>query len=115
MKLGGCLGQIFVPWRSSSRREKVPSTDRLTCGHCGENNLVVECEHCGKDYVITTAHVEGRMRDAESGPVSHIGAVLIAHTCDACLAKYSGNEVDAAQQQRTCAACHKEFLPQYGR
>ena len=65
--------------------------------------------------MITTAHVEGRMRDDDAGSVSHMRAILIGYTCDACLAEYFGGINEAAERQRTCPACHEEFLSKHGR
>ncbi len=76
--------------------------------------MVAGCKLCGRSYVLTTAHIEGRMRDAEAKSVGNQRAVLIGYTCDACLAKYYGDEAEAEQQQRTCPTCHKEFLSQHG-
>ena len=87
----------------------------LTCGHCGTNNVVAECRKCGKGYVLTTAHIEGRRRDDAAGSVAHLGAILLTHKCDACKAAYSGKVEVAESQQRTCPVCHKEFLSQHGR
>ena len=114
MKAQGCLSHFFGFSIRKPRRAALPPVARLRCGHCSEENVVVGCKHCGKHYVITTAHIQGRVRDAEAGSVSHMQAILIGYTCDACLAKYYGHEAEAEKQQRTCAACHKEFLSQHG-
>jgi hypothetical protein len=86
---------------------------RLTCNHCGTENVVAECK-CEKPYVITTAHIEGRLRDDAAGSVGHMQAVLVGHTCDACIAQYFGGVEDAAERQRTCPVCHNEFLSHHG-
>ena len=67
--------------------------------------------------MITTAHIEGRLRDYDAGPVSHLKAVLIS-TCDFCMHQILGDAsaaVSAGLRQRTCPACHTEFLSQHGR
>ena len=87
----------------------------LTCGHCGTDNVVAWCRECGKSYVLTTAHVEGRERDATAGSVAHLNAILLTYKCDACKAVYSGKAAEAERQQRTCPVCHEEFLSQHGR
>ena len=111
----GCLSQFFGLSLRKHRGEVLPPVARLRCGHCGEENIVAGCKTCGKSYVITTAHIEGKLRDAEAGPVSQLKAVLIGYACDSCLAKYYGNEAEAERQQRTCAACHEECLSLHGR
>jgi hypothetical protein len=87
---------------------------RLICHHCRTENVIAGCKRCGRSYVITTAHIEGRQRDAAAGSVGHMKAILLAYTCDACLAEYFGGAEEAAEQQRTCPVCHKEFLSQHG-
>lgn len=67
--------------------------------------------------MITTAHVEGRLRDYDAGPVSHLRAVLLGQ-CDFCVRQFLGETaaaVAAGLTQRTCPACHTEFLSQHGR
>ena len=89
----------------------------LKCGHCQTENTVAECPKCGRGYVITTAHLEGRLRDYDAGPVNHLRAVIVSQ-CDFCLQKILGDPaaaVPAGLRQRTCPACHTEFLSQHGR
>jgi len=89
----------------------------LKCGHCNTDNTVAECPRCGRSYVITTAHIEGRLRDYDAGPVSQEKTVLLS-TCDFCMHQIVGDAsaaVSAGLRQRTCPACHTEFLSQHGR
>ena len=93
------------------------SVGLLKCGHCGTDNTVAECPKCRRSYVITTAHIEGRLRDYDAGPVSHLKAVILS-TCDFCMHRILGDApaaVSAGLRQRTCPACHTEFLSQHGR
>lgn len=101
-------------YRKNGRKPPKP-LEQLTCKHCGTENVVAECKECARSYVITTAHVEGRGRDERAGSVAHMQAILLTYTCDACFAKYDGKEAEAADLQRTCPACHNEFLSQHGR
>ena len=89
----------------------------LKCEHCNTDNLVAECGRCARSYVITTAHVEGRLRDFDAGPVSHLTHVLLSD-CDFCLRQSLGDSLETASaglRQRTCASCHTEFLTEHGR
>jgi transcription elongation factor Elf1 len=108
----GCLS-LFSPWRRGKRRRIRWLPAILACPHCHVANTVLECPKCGKRYVLTTAHIEGRPRDAEAKPVSHLRAVLLG-TCDACIAQIIGHVPDAEMRQRTCPACNEEFLSHYG-
>lgn len=110
----GCIGALLGFGGPTRRRKKPPFTATLICGHCSTANMVAGCQHCGRSYVLTDANLEGRMRDAEAKPVGNQRVIFTSFTCDACLAKYYGNEAEAERQQRTCPACHKEFLSQHG-
>ena len=93
------------------------SVEILKCAHCNTDNTVAECPKCGRSYVITTAHIEGRLRDYDAGPVSHLKAVILS-TCDFCIHQILGDAsaaVSAGLRQRTCPACHTEFLSEHGR
>lgn len=92
------------------------SVTLLKCGHCETDNTVAGCPKCGRGYVITTAHVEGRLRDFDAGPVGDLKAVLLSQ-CDFCIQKFLGDAaaaVSAGLRQRTCPACRTEFLSQHG-
>jgi hypothetical protein len=113
-ELKGCAG-VFLPGFRKKPRPEVKPLVRLSCHHCGTENIVAECKRCGRSYVITTAHVEGRMRgDDAAGSVSHMRAILVGYTCDACLAEHFGSVEGAAERQRTCPACREEFLSKHG-
>ena len=86
-----------------------------TCQHCGTENLVAECSHDARPFVLTTAHLERRLRAFDDGPVQQLpqgfqGAPL----CDFCSAKAAGlgpmETTSAGLRQKTCPACHTEFL-----
>ena len=67
--------------------------------------------------MITTAHIEGRLRDFDAGPVNREKHVVLS-TCDFCMHQIVGDAsaaVSAGLRQRTCPACHTEFLSQHGR
>jgi hypothetical protein len=85
-----------------------------TCRHCGASNLVAECERDGRRFVLTTAHLEGRAREVEDGPLEQLPPGFKAPLCDFCAAKAAGQApsqtTSAALRQRTCPACHTEFL-----
>jgi len=89
----------------------------LKCGHCDTDNTVADCPKCGRSYVITTAHIEGRLRDYDAGPVSHLKAMILS-TCDFCIHQILGDASAAASaglRQRTCPVCRTEFLSLHGR
>ena len=76
MEPKGCLSHFLGFSMRKPRRAVLPPIIRLRCGHCREENVVVGCKSCDKHYVITTAHIQGRVRDDEAGPVSHVQAIL---------------------------------------
>lgn len=84
----------------------------LKCAHCNTDNTVAECPKCQRSYVITTAHREGRLRDYDAGPVSHLKFVLLSD-CDFCIHQIledASAAISAGLRQRTCPVCHREFL-----
>lgn len=113
--LPGCRNILSGIFRKKRSKPTVKPLARLTCGHCQTANVVGECKRCGKSYVITTAHIEGRVRDADAGSVGHRQAILHTGKCDVCRAPYDGNVAEAEQQQRTCPVCHAEFLSEHER
>ena len=43
-----------------------------TCEHCGTQNFVAECRQDGRRFVLTTAHLEGRLREFDDGPIQEL-------------------------------------------
>jgi hypothetical protein len=64
--------------------------------------------------VLTTAHLEGRLREFDEGPVRDLPAGFEPRLCDFCASKAAGlgpaATVNAGLQQATCPVCHTEFL-----
>lgn len=85
-----------------------------TCRHCGTENLVAHCTQDARAFVLTTAHLEGRLRAFDDGPVQHLPFGVEARLCDFCAAKAAGlgpmETTSAGLRQKTCPACHTEFL-----
>ena len=61
-----------------------------TCRHCGTENLVAECSQDARTFVLTTAHVEGRRRDFDDGPIQQLPQGFEALLCDYCTARAAG-------------------------
>jgi hypothetical protein len=86
-----------------------------TCRHCGTENVVAECSQDARPFVLTTAHLEGRLRAFDDGPVQQLPQEFQeAPRCDFCSAKAAGlgpmETIEAGLRQKTCPACHTEFL-----
>ena len=86
----------------------------LTCRHCGTENFVAECPNDGRSFVLTTAHLEGRLREFEDRPVEEFPPGAETPLCDFCAGKAAGlglaELVNAGLRQKTCPACHTEFI-----
>jgi hypothetical protein len=86
----------------------------LTCRHCGTKNFVAECREDARPFVLTTAHLEGRLREFEDGPVEDLPTGFEPPPCDFCASKAAGlgpaETVNAGLRQATCPVCHTEFL-----
>ena len=89
----------------------------LKCGHCGTDNAVAACRHCGKYFVVTESHVRDQPRTFESKPFGEY-PVAEFDTCDFCAAGAASlnpmQVVQAGLSQQTCAECHTEFLSGHG-
>jgi hypothetical protein len=88
----------------------------LKCVHCETDNSVAQCSKCGRNFVVTTEHLAGKLRDFDAGPVANPDAPPPA-TCDFCGYQTLGDPmatVSAGLRQRTCPACHTEFLSAHG-
>jgi hypothetical protein len=85
-----------------------------TCRHCGTENLVVECKKDARSFVLTTAHLDGRLRQFDDGPVQQLAPDFEAPLCDYCATKAAGlgpiDTTNAGLRQKTCPVCHTEFL-----
>ncbi|OGO51876.1 MAG: hypothetical protein A2148_05985 [Chloroflexi bacterium RBG_16_68_14] len=92
-------------------------SQRVTCGHCGAINAVSVCP-CGRAFVLTLAHVEGRPRAFYDLPIQRAPADLPPLDCDLCTARARQEEPRRALtlglRQRTCPSCHQEFLSEHG-
>jgi hypothetical protein len=65
--------------------------------------------------VLTTAHLEGRLREFDDGPVQDLQVDFEPPAlCDFCASKAAGlglaETVSAGLAQATCPVCHTEFL-----
>jgi hypothetical protein len=84
------------------------------CAHCGTENFVAECPEDGRSFVLTTANLEGRLREFEDGPIDAFPPGAEPPLCDFCASKAAGlglaEVVNAGLRQKTCPACHTEFL-----
>ena len=84
------------------------------CHHCGATNLVATCRQDGRPFVLTTAHVAGRLRDFQDGSVAELPPGFDVPVCDFCFARATEQNpirtTNAGLRQRTCPACHTEFL-----
>ena len=85
-----------------------------TCEHCGSENLVAVCGQDARPFVLTTAHLESRLREFDDGPVEALPSGAETPLCDFCASKAAGlgfaEVVAAGLRQKTCATCHTEFL-----
>lgn len=85
-----------------------------TCRHCGTDALVAECEEDGRAFVLTTAHLEGRLRTFDDGPPPQEVPAFRAGLCDRCASQAAGlgpmDVVTAGLRQKTCPVCHSEML-----
>jgi hypothetical protein len=85
-----------------------------TCRHCDTANLVAECRQDARSFVLTTGHLEGRLREFDDGPVEQLPEGFEVPLCDFCSAKAAGlgpaETTSAGLRQKTCPACHTEFL-----
>jgi hypothetical protein len=89
----------------------------LRCGHCGVANAVGICDRCSRAFVISAGRAAGGIREFDDRPLAECPPDEIA-ACDFCDAKERGvPPVETASRglrQRTCAACHTEFLSGHG-
>ncbi len=89
----------------------------LKCGHCAINNTVATCTKCKRSFVVVARHLNGDVRQFDDAPLQVLPTDMANAGCDFCFEKRSGKlaeEISAGLRQRTCAACHTEFLTQYG-
>jgi len=86
----------------------------VECRHCGTTVVVKTCDECGREFALTVAHAEGRLRDFDDGPLAAEGAEQAPRRCDFCEAGARGEpstvQVLAGMRQATCPHCHTEFL-----
>lgn len=89
----------------------------LKCGNCNTENSVARCRKCGRGFVVTAEHLEGRLRDFDATPVVATNADAPGF-CDFCTFESLGNGVidklNAGLRQKTCPSCHTEFLSEHG-
>jgi hypothetical protein len=88
----------------------------LRCSHCGVANVVGHCDHCGRAFVVSANRAAGGAREFDDRPLDVCPPVDLDR-CDFCDAKMRGeNPVQTASRglrQRTCVACHTEFLSEH--
>jgi hypothetical protein len=89
----------------------------LRCGHCEVDNAVGICKRCGRAFVISVSRAKGSTREFDDHPLEECPSDDI-DTCDFCDAKVRSESLVAQArrglQQRTCVACHTEFLSGHG-
>ncbi len=75
---------------------------------------MAECSHDARPFVLTMAHLEGRLRELNDEPVQHLPPGFESPLCDFCSSKGAGlapaATVTAGMRQATCPVCHTEFL-----
>src|SRR5262249_44258995 len=75
----------------SSRDGLVSSRVRsVECRHCGTTVVVQTCDECGREFALTVAHAEGRLRGFDEAPLSLEKAEAAPKRCDFCEAKARG-------------------------
>jgi hypothetical protein len=84
------------------------------CEHCGTQNLVAVCGQDARSFVLTTAHLEGRLRGFDDGPAQELPPGFTSPLCDFCASNAAGlgtfEATIAGLRQATCPTCHTEFL-----
>ena len=83
----------------------------VSCQHCGSLSTVAQCSLCDREFVVTNATLRGELRQLED-------AAALAVTdrddwvCDFDMGKQvgPGAAVTAGMRQRTCPACHTQFI-----
>ena len=96
-------------------RFRVP-TKVITCAHCHTDNTVTQCLECGRNFAVTVAHLAGKLRDFDSAPITNLTTAAPSR-CDFCSYQILGDKLaalEAGLRQRTCPACHTEFLSDHG-
>jgi hypothetical protein len=85
-----------------------------TCEHCGTENLVAICPQDARPFVPTTAHLEGRLREFDDGPLQQLPPGFLTPLCDFCTSKAAGlglvETTTAGLRQKTCPTCHTDVL-----
>lgn len=92
-------------------------TKKQVCPNCGTENFVGQCRSCGRPFVLSEAHIEGRARQFGDAPLSETSEDLSLDLCDYCRLKEKGSLLEATsagRRQRTCPACHAECLSEAG-
>ena len=82
------------------------------CRDCGEVCTVATCDRCGRSFVVTVAHIEGRERDFGDGLATGV-VDRPDWLCDVDRAKDASGAaaaVAAGLRQRTCASCHSQLV-----
>jgi hypothetical protein len=89
----------------------------LKCGNCGILNVISICKECNRHFVITKKRATEGMRQFDDEPLSEYPKENIDF-CDLCQSTKAGSKpleiVNAGLRQRTCPACHTEFLSAHG-
>jgi hypothetical protein len=85
-----------------------------TCEHCGTENLVAVCPQDARPFVLTTAHLEGRLREFDDGPVQQLPSGFATPLCDFCASEAAGlglvETTTAGLRQKTCPTCRTDVL-----
>lgn len=73
---------------------------------------MADCSLCGKPFVVTVAHEEGRRRRYEDGPAGAVDDRDV-WICDFDVAKALDTPVNAVNEgmrQTTCPTCHTQMV-----
>jgi hypothetical protein len=85
-----------------------------TCRQCGTENLIAQCGQDARLFVLTTSHLEGRLREFDDGPVKQLPPGFEVPLCDFCSAKAAGlgpmQTTSAGLRQTICPTCRTNFL-----
>ena len=87
--------------------------EEQTCPNCDASTVVAWCKTCGRPFVLSGAHLRGRVRRFGDTPLGKVPGDLGLERCDYCRLKERGQmreAMDAARRQKTCPVCHAVCL-----
>ena len=74
------------------------------CPHCGSQVAVASCRDCGREFALTIAHEEGRLREFDDAPLDPRGAPTAPPLCDFCDARPARTPPTSRRECRHAAA-----------